>query len=117
MIAAIIEFGRFLWSISWSTGGLSAVACVLAVIGLLVASRVLAVLPEWSRTVLILIAVGAGMHTIGYGSGRHDERGFYKGRINREIASSILKGDAAREKALREFDASNDMPDDGFRRD
>ncbi len=113
----ILEWGRWLWSISWSLGGLSVVTCIIAVVGLLVASRFLAVLPDWAKTVLILVAVGAGMFAAGYTAGRVDERAFYKARINREIAKSVIKGDTARTQALKEFDRADDLPDDGFRRD
>ena len=52
-----------------------------------------------------------------YAKGRYDGRTAYKAKIEREIKDAIEKGDAARERALREFDASPDsMPDDGFRR-
>lgn len=112
----MIEFFRWLWSISFSLGGLSVVTCILAIVALLVGSRILALLPDWAKTVLIFIAVGAGLYAVGYGTGRHDERGFYKGRINREIAKNVLKGEHARAEALQEFDNAHDLPDDGFRR-
>lgn len=52
-----------------------------------------------------------------YAKGRYDGRTAYKAKIEREIKNAIDKGDAARERALREFDAAPDsLPDDGFRR-
>lgn len=52
-----------------------------------------------------------------YAKGRYDGRTAYKAKIEREIKDAIQKGDAARERALRDFDASPDsLPDDGFRR-
>lgn len=52
-----------------------------------------------------------------YVKGRLDGRASYKAKIEREIADAVNKGDAARERALRDFDASPDVvPDDGFRR-
>lgn len=54
-----------------------------------------------------------------YIKGRTDGRAAYKAKIEREIADAVRKGDAAREKALRDFNALPDdrLPDDGFRRD
>lgn len=114
----MIEFLRWLWSISWSLGGLSASAFVLAIVAVFVLPRIFAGLPEWVRTMLIMVAVGAGMHTLGYGKGRHDERVYYKSKINREISKAVRNGQEATAKALQEFDdAPDDLPDDGFRRD
>lgn len=54
-----------------------------------------------------------------YAKGYFDGRAGYKAKIEREIAAAVKKGDVAREKALRDFDALPDggLPDDGFRRD
>jgi hypothetical protein len=62
---------------------------------------------------LVAIAAIGGVYT----KGRIDGRSSYKAKIEREIANAIEKGDAARERALRDFDAAPDeLPDDGFRR-
>ena len=61
---------------------------------------------------VILLLLG-GIYTKGYSDGRSA----YKAKIEREIRNAVQKGDEARERALREFDASPDsLPDDGFRR-
>lgn len=54
-----------------------------------------------------------------YVKGRFDGRAHYKAKIEREIAKAVRKGDAAREKALRDFNAlpDDELPNDGFRRD
>ena len=67
----------------------------------------------------VAISLGAifllcGIYTKGYSDGRSA----YKAKIERQIDAAIKKGDAARERALRDFDANPDgLPDDGFRRD
>lgn len=62
--------------------------------------------------IILLLALG-GL----YGKGRYDGRTAYKAKIEREIKNAVSKGDAARERALRDFDAAPDsVPDDGFRR-
>jgi hypothetical protein len=67
-----------------------------------------------------VVAIGlAALAIVGgaYTKGRFDGRASYKAKIEREIANAIEKGDAARERALRDFDAAPDeLPDDGFRR-
>lgn len=71
--------------------------------------------PIGRYAVIALVAVSA----IGgiYIKGRSDGKTAYKSKIEREIKNAIDKGDAARERALRDFDASPDsLPDDGFRR-
>lgn len=113
----MIEFFRWLWSIGWSAGGLSVGTLILSVLALIILPRIFAALPEWVRNVLILIAVGAALHTIGYAKGRHDERVYYKAKINRQIGKAVQKGDDARAQTLQEFDDADDLPDDGFRRD
>lgn len=61
--------------------------------------------------------VALGLTSSIYVKGRYDGRTSYKTKIEREIKNAIDKGDAARERALREFDAAPDsLPDDGFRR-
>jgi hypothetical protein len=54
-----------------------------------------------------------------YVKGRADGRAAYKVKIEREIRDAVRTGNAAREKALRDFDALPDgeLPNDGFRRD
>lgn len=63
--------------------------------------------------VSVLVVLGA------YTKGRIDGRASYKAKMEREIANAVKKGDAARERALRDFDALPDdgLPNDGFRRD
>lgn len=52
-----------------------------------------------------------------YVKGRIDGGAAYHAKMEREIKNAIDKGDVARERALRDFDASPDsVPDDGFRR-
>lgn len=113
----MIEFFRWLWSIGWSFGGLSALTSIGAIVLLLVGSRLLAILPDWTRSVLIVVAIAAGTGSVMYGKGRHDERVYYKSKINREIGKAVQRGDDARAKALEDFDSAEDVPDDGFRRD
>ncbi len=67
------------------------------------------------------LALGiAVMAVIGgtYTKGRLDGRSAYKAKIERQIQDAKTKGETAREKALRDFDAAPDdeLPDDGFRR-
>jgi hypothetical protein len=54
-----------------------------------------------------------------YIKGRADGRAAYRVKIEREIRDAVRTGNAAREKALRDFDALPDgeLPNDGFRRD
>lgn len=64
--------------------------------------------------------VGATLiYQIAYWKGYIDGRASYRMKIEREIQNAVRKGDQAREKALRDFDALPDdgVPDDGFRRD
>lgn len=63
--------------------------------------------------------IGIGLVTGVYVKGYSDGRSAYKAKIEREIADAVRKGDAARAKALRDFDAlpDNRLPDDGFRRE
>jgi hypothetical protein len=69
------------------------------------------------RTGLLIAGISVGVATIAYGKGRYDENIVYRTKIEREKADAIEKGDAARERALRDFDAAPDeLPDDGFRR-
>lgn len=67
-----------------------------------------------------LALAGAITVTAGYGGllyGHHAGRADYKAKIEKEIADAILKGDEARERALRDFDAAaGRLPDDGFER-
>jgi hypothetical protein len=71
--------------------------------------------PLGRYAIIALVAVGAVTGI--YVKGRSDGRTAYKAKIEREIKNAIDKGDAARERALRDFDASPDsLPDDGFRR-
>lgn len=67
------------------------------------------------------VAIGvAALVFIGgaYTKGRFDGRASYKAKIERQIEDAKSKGETAREKALRDFDAAPDdeLPDDGFRR-
>lgn len=68
-----------------------------------------------------VIGAGVGLLLLGgiYTKGYVDGRAAYKAKIEREIQDAVRKGDAAREKALRDFDALPDggLPNDGFRRD
>lgn len=69
------------------------------------------------RMGLLMLGIAIGVATLAYGKGRYDERVVYKAKIEREKADAIQKGDDARERALREFDAAPDeLPDDGFQR-
>lgn len=69
----------------------------------------------------VLIGAAAGILLLFgvYGKGYFDGRAAYKAKIERQIADAVKKGDVAREKALRDFDAlpDNGLPNDGFRRD
>lgn len=69
---------------------------------------------RWVAGVAVVLALLGGVYT----KGRLDGRTSYKAKIEREIRDAIQKGDAARERALRDFDAAPDdsLPDDGFRR-
>lgn len=60
------------------------------------------------------VALVGGVYT----KGRLDGRTSYKAKIERQIQDAKNKGDSAREKALRDFDAHSDdeLLDDGFRR-
>lgn len=74
-----------------------------------------------SMTPLLWI-IAAGMVVTSYvgtySKGYLDGRSAYKAKIEREIANAVKTGNVARERALRDFDASPDgLPDDGFRRD
>jgi hypothetical protein len=71
-------------------------------------------LGRWIGIALVVMAAIGGVYT----KGRVDGRTAYKAKIERQIEDAKLKGDTAREKALRDFDAAPDdgLPDDGFRR-
>lgn len=82
-----------------------------------IAAVAVAVLLPTVRQIAIVVAVAAAASTASYTWGRADERSFTKAKLQREIGNAILKGDNARERALRDFDAADGVPDDdGFRR-
>lgn len=70
------------------------------------------------RSALLGCGIAVGVATISYGAGAAHAISTYKAKIEREKSNAIKKGDAAREKALRDFDAAPDdsLPDDGFER-
>lgn len=70
------------------------------------------------RQGLLIAGLAIGAATLAYGVGAADAITTYKAKIQRERDNAIRSGDAAREKALRDFDAADDgsLPDDGFRR-
>lgn len=66
------------------------------------------------------VALGIGVVVIlggTYTKGRFDGRASYKAQVEAAIAKAVAKGDAAKAKALKDFDASTELPDDGFARD
>lgn len=69
------------------------------------------------RKLLLMAGLIIGAYTLGYGTGAVEGIANYKAQIAREIAKAVKKGDAAKAKALEEFDASKEIPDDGFARD
>ena len=70
------------------------------------------------RQALLISGLAIGAATLAYGAGAADTITTYKAKIQRERDNAIRSGDAAREKALRDFDDADDdsLPDDGFRR-
>jgi hypothetical protein len=70
------------------------------------------------RKGLLVAGLAIGGATLAYGAGAADAISTYKAKLERERENAINNGDAAREKALRDFDAAPDdgLPDDGFRR-
>lgn len=68
---------------------------------------------------LAIGGVGLAVLLGAYVKGRFDGRAAYQAKIEREIKAAVRKGDVAREKALRDFNALPDdvLPNDGFRRD
>lgn len=70
------------------------------------------------RKGLLLCGLVLGGATLAYGAGAAQAISTYKAKLERERTDAIRKGDASREKALRDFDAAPDdsLPDDGFRR-
>lgn len=61
---------------------------------------------------IILAAIG-GI----YVKGRSDGKSAYQAKLTREINTAIEKGDRARTEALKKFDATKEIEDDGFARD
>jgi hypothetical protein len=71
------------------------------------------------RRGLLIGGIAVGALTLAFGAGAAQAISTYKAKLERERADAIRNGDAAREKALRDFDAAPDvggLPDDGFRR-
>jgi hypothetical protein len=71
-----------------------------------------------ARKLLLIVGIGVGLFNGGFITGAAKTISTYKAKLEREKADAIRKGDTAREKALRDFDAAPDdgLPDDGFRR-
>ena len=68
------------------------------------------------RYVLIgVVAFGA----IGglYEKGRIDGKAAYQAKLTKQMNKAIQQGDQATADALKKFDDSKDIPDDGFARD
>lgn len=70
-----------------------------------------------ARKLLLMVGLGVGIYTLGYGTGAVEGVQRYKAQIARAIDKAVKKGDTAKAKALEEFDASKEIPDDGFARD
>lgn len=70
------------------------------------------------RLGLLIIGIAVGVATLSYGKGALDARAAAKAKIEKEIGDAVRKGNTAKERALRDFDAAPDdsLPDDGFRR-
>lgn len=69
------------------------------------------------RRLLLVVGVIVGTWTLGYGYGAVEGVTIYKAKIEAAIKKAVDKGDKARAKALKEFDESTEIPDDGFARD
>jgi hypothetical protein len=52
-----------------------------------------------------------------YVKGRMDGKAAYQAKLTREINKAIETGDRARAEALKKFDATKEITDDGFARD
>jgi hypothetical protein len=52
-----------------------------------------------------------------YLKGRSDGKAAYQAKLTREINKAIETGDRARTEALKKFDATKEIEDDGFARD
>ena len=72
---------------------------------------------ERLRHLLLIVCICSAFATIAFAKGVHTGTMLYRAKIEREIHAAIEKGNEAKERALREFDASPDLPDDGFARD
>lgn len=72
-------------------------------------------IPNWRRE-FIEAAIVAAVATWLYGKGAADEHTRMKAVITKQIDKANAKGDAGRAKALKDFDAASDLPDDGFSR-
>lgn len=107
-----------LWALLIGRFGLAMVAgAALIVAWWLIPS--LPLLTDRLRKGLLIVGIALIAGAMVYGLGVVDGRAGYKTKIEREIKDAIGKGDAARERALRDFDARPDdgeLPDDGFRR-
>lgn len=68
------------------------------------------------RHALLIVCICSAAATIAFAKGVHTGTTLYRQKIEREINAAVEKGNEAKERALREFDASPDLPDDGFMR-
>jgi hypothetical protein len=70
-----------------------------------------------ARQALLIVGIVTGAGTFIYAKGVADGIGRYQAKLTQQINKAIQSGDRAREEILKKFDATKDIPDDGFARD
>lgn len=70
-------------------------------------------LGRWVGISAIILAAIGGI----YVKGRSDGKAAYQAKLTAAINKSIEQGDRARTEALKKFDATKEIDDDGFARD
>lgn len=70
-----------------------------------------------TRQLLLMVCICSAVCTAAFAKGVHTGTVLHQEKIEREIKDAVATGNAAKAKALREFDASPTIPDDGFARD
>ena len=70
-------------------------------------------LGRWVGIGAVILAAIGGI----YVKGRSDGKATYQAKLTAAINKSIEQGDRARTEALKKFDATKEIGDDGFARD
>jgi hypothetical protein len=69
------------------------------------------------RQALLIVCICSAAGTVAFAKGVHTGTTLYRQKIEREIKNAVAQGKEGTAEALREFDASPTIPDDGFARD